>query len=157
MVGALSEHIHRHDGFRPETQLTRRGNTAFKRRHRHVEAGLIDIDEHRRRAGQRHGLSGCAECKGGTEHRIARADALGHQHHQKRIGTAGTAHDVLGPGKSREGGFELRHFRTVDELAMVKNAGDGLIDGLAEPPPLRGKVDEGNRFGTQVLVHGALE
>jgi hypothetical protein len=64
---------------------------------------------------------------------------------------------VLGPGKSREGGFELRHFRTVDELAMVKNAGDGLIDGLAEPPPLRGKVDEGNRFGTQVLVHGALE
>jgi hypothetical protein len=40
---------------------------------------------------------------------------------------------------------------------MVQHTGDGLIDGFAEPPALRGDVDEGNGFWTHVLVHGALQ
>ena len=62
----------------------------------HVEGRLVDIDEHRRRAGQRHRLAGRAERERRTEHRVAAADALGHQHHQQRIGAAGAGHDMLG-------------------------------------------------------------
>ena len=123
----------------------------------HVEGRFVDIDEHRRRAGQRHGLAGRAERERRTEHRIAAADALGHQHHQQRIGAAGAGHDMLGAAEGRERGLELRHFRAVDELAMREHARDRLIDRFAEPAALRGDVDEGNGFGTQMLVHGALQ
>ncbi len=63
---------------------------------------------------------------------------------------------MLGAAEGRQRGLELRHFRTVDELAMREHAGNRLIDGTAEPAALRGDVDEGNGIWTQVLVHGAL-
>jgi hypothetical protein len=62
-----------------------------------------------------------------------------------------------GPAEVSELRLELRDFRAVDKLAMVEHPGNRLIDGLAEPATLRGKVDEGYGFGTQVLVHGALQ
>jgi len=46
------------------------------------------------------------------------------------------------PAESRELRLKLDHFRTVDELAMRKHAGNRLIDGFAEPTTLRGEVDE---------------
>ena len=36
------------------------------------------------------------------------ADALGHQHHQQRVGAAGAAHDMLGAAEVGEIGLELR-------------------------------------------------
>ena len=62
------------------------------------------------------------------------------------------------PGSAEVGecGLELGHFRTVDELAMREHAGNRLIDRAAEPAALRGDVDEGYGFWTQMLVHGAL-
>src|SRR5258708_30768012 len=53
--------------------------------------------------------------------------------------------------------LERGDFRAVDELAMVEHAGDRLIDGFAEPPALRGDIDEGNGIWTHMLVHGALQ
>jgi hypothetical protein len=61
------------------------------------------------------------------------------------------------PGECGEFGLELDDFGTIDELAMGEYAGNRLIDGLAEPAALRGDVDEGQRFRTKVLVHGALQ
>ena len=62
----------------------------------------------------------------------------------------------LAPLNAASAGLELGHFRPVDELAMGEHAGNRLIDGFAEPAALRGDVDEGHGFGTQMLVHGAL-
>ena len=53
----------------------------------------------------------------------------------------------------------VRHASLSGQLgyyAFVPHAGNGLIDGFAEPAALRGDVDEGNGFWTHVLVHGAL-
>ena len=52
----------------------------------------------------------------------------------------------LAPENAASCGLERRHFRAVDELAMGEHAGNGLIDRLAEPPALRGDIDEGNGF-----------
>ena len=64
---------------------------------------------------------------------------------------------MLGAAEGCERSLELRHLRTIDELAMGEHPGDRLIDGFAEPAALRGEVDEGYGFRTQVLVHGALQ
>ena len=96
MVGALSEQVDRDHRDRLEAALLRGRDAALQRGCIHVEGRFIDIDEHRRRAGQRHRFAGRAERERRTQHRIARADLLGHQHHQQRIGAAGAAHDMLG-------------------------------------------------------------
>jgi hypothetical protein len=64
---------------------------------------------------------------------------------------------MSGAGKCRKLRLERRHFRAVDELAMGEHAGNGLIDGLAEPLALRGDIDEGDGFWAHALVHGAFE
>src|SRR5258707_167019 len=65
--------------------------------------------------------------------------------------------DMPAAAESGELGLELRHFRTVDELAMGKHARDRLVDGFAEPTTLRGDVDQRQGLWTQLLVHGALQ
>ncbi|MET4759828.1 hypothetical protein ABH970_000200 [Bradyrhizobium ottawaense] len=80
-------------------------------------------------------------------------DVLCHQHHQKRVGAAGAADDMLGTTVGSELLLELGDFRAIDELAMVENALDRGIQRSAEPAALRADVDEGNGFGTQMLVH----
>ena len=144
VVGALAEQIDRNHGLRLEALLLRRRDAALERGRVDIEGRLIDIDEHRRRTGQRHRLAGRAERKGRTEHRIARADIPGHQHHQQRVGAAGAAHDMPGAGEFGEQLFELRHFRSVDELAMGQHAPDRFIDRCAEPAALCADVDERN-------------
>src|SRR6266404_1101083 len=100
--------------------------------------------------------TGGAECKRRTEYRIAAAHPLRHQHHQQRVGAARTAHDMLGATEGRKLGLKLSHFGAVDELAMAEHARNRLTEGFAEPVALRGDVDEGDWFGTQMLVHGAF-
>ena len=109
MIGALAEQIDRDHRLR--LQAERLCAVAMPRLSEagiHVEGRFIDVDEYRRRAGQRHRLAGRTEGKGRTEHRIARADALRHQHHQQRIGAAGAGHDMLGAAERGELGLELQ-------------------------------------------------
>src|SRR4051794_6082308 len=82
MISTLSEQIDGHDRFWFETKPARGSNTALERGWSHVECRFIDIDEHWRRARQRHGLARRTERKRRTEYRVATADALSHQHHQ---------------------------------------------------------------------------
>ena len=156
MVGGLPEQVDRHHRLGFETEPLRRRDPALQRGGIDVERRLVDIDEHRRRAGQRHGLAGRAEGEGRAQHGIARAKAFRHQHHQQRISATGDADDMLGAGKGREISLELRHLRAVDELAVIEHAGHRLIDRSAEPLALRADVDEGNGLRTQLLIHGGL-
>jgi hypothetical protein len=39
---------------------------------------------------------------------------------------------------------------------MSEHPANRLVDGFAEPATLRGKVDEGDGFAAQMLVHGVL-
>src|SRR4051812_14288076 len=64
---------------------------------------------------------------------------------------------MLGATEGAERCFELTHLRAVDELAMAENPGNGIIEGSAEPPALRGYVDEGDRFRAHVPIYGALQ
>src|SRR3954452_1678787 len=64
---------------------------------------------------------------------------------------------MLGAAEGAEGCFELTDLRAVNELAVTENAGNGSVDGSAEPPALRGYVDEGDRFRAHVLIYGALQ
>ena len=102
MVGALPEQIDRNHRDRLEAEPLRRGDAALQRSRIDVEGRFIDIDEHRCRAGQRHRLAGRTKRKGRTEHRIAAADALGHQHHQQRVGAARAAHHMFGAAEARQ-------------------------------------------------------
>jgi hypothetical protein len=47
--------------------------------------------------------------------------------------------------EGRKIGFELRDFRTHDELAMREHLRDRIVDAFAETAALRGDVDERNR------------
>ena len=75
--------------------------------HVHVEGCFVDVDEHRRRAQERHGLARRAESERRTKHGVAGAIALGHQHHQQRIGAAGAGHDMLRAAIGGKLGLEL--------------------------------------------------
>ena len=102
MVGALSEQIDRDHGLRLQAELLCGRDAALQRSSVHVEGRFIDIDEDRRGARQRHNFAGRAERERRADDRIAAADALGHQHHQQRIGAAGAGHDMPGAAECRE-------------------------------------------------------
>ena len=156
VIGGLAEQIDRNHRNRLEAGLARGRDAALERVRAHVEGGLVDVDIDRRRAGARH-RRGCRdEGEGRTQHGIAGSDILRHHHHQDRVGAAGTADDMLGAGIGRKLLLELEHLGPVDELAMIEHALDGGIERGAEPAALRGDVDEGNRFGAQMLVHGLV-
>ena len=156
VVGALAEQVDRDHGPGLQAALLCRRDAAFERSGIHVEGCSIDIDEYWRRAGQRHGFAGRAERERRTQDGVPRADFPGHQHHQKRVGAARAAHDMLGAAEIRQGLLQHGHFRTVDEEAMAGHARDCLVNRCAEPATLRAEVIEGNGFWTHVLVHGAL-
>ena len=62
------------------------------------------------------------------------------------------------PAECRQLGLERTHFRTLDELAMRKDARNGVVDGAAEAAPLGGDVDERDRlvFKARVLIHDTV-
>ena len=63
MVGALAEQIDRDDAARLQPEPLGGRNAALERGGIDVECRFVDIDEHRRRAGQRDRLAGRAERK----------------------------------------------------------------------------------------------
>ena len=69
----------------------------------------------------------------------------------QRIGAAGTADGVARAAEGGELRLEFADFRSVDELAMGEHARDRLVDGAAEPAPLRGDVDERDRRGMEAM------
>ena len=137
MVGALAEQVDGDHGPGLQAALLRRRDATPERGGIHVVGCFVDIDEHRRRAGQRHGFAGRAERERRTQDGVPRADFPGHQHHQKRVGAAGAAHDMPGAAEIRQGLLQHGNFRTVDEEAMARHTRDRLINRCAEPPALR--------------------
>ena len=156
VVGALAEQIDRNDAARLQPEPFGGRDAALERGGIDIEGRLVDVDEDRRRADQGDGLAGRAEGEGRTQHGVAAADTLGHQHHDQRIGAARAGHDMLGAAVSGKRGLERGHFRAIDELAVRQHARDRLLHRRAEPAALGGDVDERNVFGAQLLVHGAL-
>ena len=118
-----------------------------------IETLRLDIDENGRGADQRHHFGGGAEGEGRTDHCVAGADALGHQHQLQCVGAAGAAHGVFGAAELRQLRLERPHFRAEDELAMAEHARDRGIDGGPKPAALRGHVDERNHGRVRSLVH----
>ena len=120
-----------------------------------IERFRLDIGHHRRRAAQRHHLRRRAEGEGGADHGVTRSDPPCHEHEAQRIRPVRAADRVPRPAECRQLGLERTHFRTLDELAMRKDARDGVVDGAAEAAPLGGDVDERDRLvlKARVLIH----
>ncbi len=131
MIGALAEQVDGNHGARLQAALLRRRDATPERTGIHVVGCFVDIDEHRRRAGQRHGFAGRAEGERWTQNGVPRADFPGHQNHQKRVGAAGAAHDMPGAAEIRQGLLQHGNFRTVDEEAVARHTRDRLINRCA--------------------------
>ena len=153
VVGALPEQVDGDDALRLEAEPLGGRDAAPERGQVDVEGSRIHVHEQRRRAGQCHALASGAEGEGRAQHRVARADALGHQHHQQRVGAARAGDDVLRAAERGKARFKLRHLGTVDELAMGENPAHGLVDGWAQAAALGADIDEGHGVGTVMLVH----
>ncbi len=153
VIRRQAEQIDRNDGLRLETEALGGRERCGKPLGVDVERVGLDVDEDRRGADQRRHFGGGAEGERGAEHRVARADALRHQRQHQRVGAAGAGDDVARAGEFRELGLEGLHFRPEDELAMVKHALNGHVDGVAETAALCRNVDEWNRRQIGVLVH----
>ena len=155
VIRRQAEQIDRNDGLGREPLLLRHRNGALQAPAIDVESRLVDIDKDRRRAKQSDDFRRGAKGESGTEHRIAAADALGHQHQQERIGAAGAADGVARAAECGEIPLEGLHLGAHDELAMCEHPRNGVINGATEAAALGGHVDEGNRGGIKagVLVH----
>ena len=155
MVRRQAEQIDRHD--HPRHEPASRGGRHGPPRAvgRDVEGLGIDICKYRGGAQQCYHFGGRAERERRADHRIAGADALGHQHHQQRVGAAGAGYRMAGPAKRRQCGFEFPHLGSEHELTMIEHARDRRIDAAAQAAPLRRHVDERNGRGGDpgVLVH----
>ena len=155
VVGGLAEQIDRDDRLRLEPELARHRDRAGEALRIEIEAPLLHVHQHRRRADQRRDLGGGVEREGRHEHRVAGADALRHQRHQQRIGAAGAGDRVTGAAERREIGFDRVHLGAQDELAMAEHARDRIVDRAAKPPALGGNVNERDWTGVHadLLIH----
>ncbi len=145
MLGRKPEQVDRQDHARREPRLLRGGDRPHDARRRDVEGRLVDVGEHRRGAEQHHHLRGRAEREGRADHRIARPDALRHQHQRERVGTARAAHHVPRAAELRQRLLERAHLGAENELAVIEDARDRNVYLVAEPATLRCNVDERNR------------
>ena len=153
VIGRLAEQIDRDHRLQLQAVSLGGGDAALQRLDIHVEGDFIDIDKHRRGAGERHHFAGGAEREGRADHRVARADALGHQHHQQRVGAAGAGHHMLGAAECRKISLELHDLRTVDEMTVLEHPADRLVDQVAETAALRDNINEGHGFDAELLIH----
>jgi hypothetical protein len=104
------------------------GDSALEGRNVHVEGLLVDIDEHRRRAGQRHHSPVAQNVKRRAEHRVAGADALAISTISSASVPLAQAHHMLRAAERGEIGFELRHLGPVDELGSGEHLRHGIVD-----------------------------
>lgn len=123
IFGGLAEKVARDDGLRnkpaaqPVQCIRQFGGIE-------VEGALVDINEQRSCAGQRHRLGGGHEGEGRAENRVFRPDPLSHQGDDQRIGTRSTAYrmlDASAPGKLL---FELLDGFSHDILAAAQYVDD---------------------------------
>jgi hypothetical protein len=153
VIGRQAEQIDRDDGLRlkaePRGGVERGGKTLGI----DVERVGVDIDEDGRGAEQRHHFGSGAEGKRRAEHRVARGNALGHQHQHERVGAAGAGNGMAGATELGERGFEGAHLGAEDELAMRQHAADRFVDRRPQASALGRHVDERNRRQLGVLVH----
>ena len=106
----------------------------------------VNIGDDRGGAEQRHHFRRGVIGKGRTDHRIAASDPPCHQHEKQRVGAAGAADGVPRAAEAGEFAFKRRDFGPLDELAMRQDARHRVVDGAAEPAPLRRDVNERDRF-----------
>ena len=156
MVGGLPEQIDRNDRFRLEPVLPGDRDPVLQRSRIDIERRLIDIDEYRRRADQRDHLAGRAERKGRTDHGIARADFLRHQHHQQRIGAASAGITCFAPLKAARSASSCVTSGPLMNWQWVKHAGDRIIDALAETVTLLDDVNKRDSLSWHMLIHAVL-
>jgi hypothetical protein len=130
-------------------------NRAGNARWSKVERGGIDIGENRRGPDQDDNFCGGAERECRANHGVARTDALRHQHEHQRVRATATADRVTRAAKRGQRTLELGHLRPLDELAMRRDAGNGVVDGAAQPATLGADVDERDRsrWAADALVH----
>ena len=102
VVGRQAEQIDRDHRLGLEAVTLGGRDRALDARRIEIERVRIDIGEHRRRAEQHDHFGGGAEREGRTDHRVARADALRHQHQHQRVGAAGAADGIARAAKRRE-------------------------------------------------------
>ena len=93
------------------------------------------------------------EGEGGHEHGVARADALGHQRQQQRIGAVRASDAVPRAAEGRKLPLELGDLGPQNELAVVQHGGDRPLDAVAKPFALRGEVDKGRNGLRAVFAH----
>ena len=153
VVRRLAVEIDRDHAARLESAFLGLGDRSFEALHIHVERVAANIDEDRRGAREHHHLDGGHEGEGRHEHRIALADALGHQRQEQRVGAVGARHAMLRAAERSKLPFELGDLGSQDELAMLQHGGDRRLDAIAEMGLLCGKVDKGRDGLRAVFTH----
>ncbi len=119
VVGGQPEQIHRDDCARACSPRRLAVATARSRLVRiEIEVIGADVGKHRLGAKQHDHFRRGMESKSGADHGVAGADLPCHQHQQQRIGAARTGDRMARAAERGKLGFELAHFRTLDELTM---------------------------------------
>src|SRR6185295_18042312 len=154
VIGWQAKQIDRDNRFWIETSLSCGLNGARYALYIDIEGRCIDVKEYRSRTDQRRHFCRRAERERRTQHRVARSNAHGAQSKHKGISSTGTRDDVTGTTKRSEIAFERPHFRAENELAMIQHAGNRVIDGGAQAPPLSGNVNKWDRWQIGTQVHG---
>ena len=153
VVRRLTVEVDRDHATRLEPALPGLADRGFEALYIHVECIAANIDEDRRGAREHHHLDGGHEGEGRHEHRIALADALGHQRQEQRVGAVGARHAMLRAAERSKLPFELGDLGSEDELAMLQHGGDRFLDAIAEMGLLCREVDKGRDGLRAVFTH----
>ncbi len=119
-------------------------DATFQMRGVDLEAARIDIDEHRGRTQDQWHLcrGGVGECR--QEHRIPWPDPFRHEGDLDRIGAGAHRHAVPGAAQCRQRGFQFRHLRAEDELAVCQHAVQPPAQFVRDACLLRLQVEKRN-------------
>ncbi len=106
------------------------------------ERARVNIDEHRRGAQDHRHLGGRGIGERGQEHRIAGADAFGHQRDLDRVRAGADRDTVARATELGQRGFQLGHLGAKDELAMREHPIEPPAQFARDPGLLRPKVEK---------------
>jgi hypothetical protein len=129
-----------------------RGDSVRQPSRGNIEGGRIDVYVDRRRPQQLNHFSRCNEGERTGENRIARADSVGHQSEQERIGSGGAGNRMLHPHIVRKRFLELLDFRAHDVLPVVQNGRYLGLYYFADPLLLRFQIDKIHVFPSRTVM-----